>query len=289
MTASSVVDQLQLGDHICWAYDDEADGLDAAVTFVATGLRLGQKVICYTDTVTPAGMRQRLETAGVPTESALATGALRVVPATESYLPDGPFLGDAMIAGLADEIDRAERENHPGLRLVGDMAWVRRTGVGVAELSRYEAGLNQLFLDGRAVGMCLYDRRLFPPAQMRAVVAAHPGSAGPHVGRTWRPMLRAYRTVEPAGLRLVGQVDRSNRNAFQAVLAELTGERPGARPAVLDVSELSFADVDGAHTLAGVLRGRPTEVRLVGCRPTLVRLLDLVAATEAGNLAERPA
>ncbi|MFC0007676.1 MEDS domain-containing protein [Micromonospora siamensis] len=289
MTASAVVDQIQLGDHVCWAYDDEADGLDAAGAFVATGLRLGQKVICYTDTITPVGMRQRLEAAGVPTEDVLATGALRIVPALESYVPDGPFAGDTMIAGLADEIDRAARENYPGLRLVGDMAWVRRTGVGVAELSRYEAGLNQLFLDGRAAGMCLYDRRLFPPAQLRAVGAAHPGTAGTHAGRAWRPMLRAYRTTAPAGLRLVGQVDRSNRDAFQAVLAELTGDRAGRRAAVLDVSELSFTDVDSAHALAGIVREGPVEVRLVGCRPALVRLLDLVAATRAGTVAERPA
>ncbi|MBY8874944.1 MEDS domain-containing protein [Micromonospora sp. PLK6-60] len=275
MTASAAVDQVRLGDHVCWAYDDEAAGLDAADAFAATGLRLGQKVICYTGTTAPAAMRERLDRAGVPTEEALASGRLRILPAVESYLAGGPFRAGDVRAAFAAEIDRAREERYPGLRIAADMGWAVRVGVGLRELSRYEADVNRLFLDRRATGLCLYDRRLFPPGQLRTIGAAHPSTGGPHLGRGWRPALRAYRTDEPPGLRLVGQVDQSNRLAVRAVLAELAG-----RPAVLDLSELTFADVDTAHVLAGL---GDDGVRLVGCRPRLRRLLDLARATGPGH------
>lgn len=41
MTAAAVVDQVRLGDHVCWTYDDEAGSLDAVGRFVTAGLRLG--------------------------------------------------------------------------------------------------------------------------------------------------------------------------------------------------------------------------------------------------------
>jgi hypothetical protein len=271
-----VVDEVRLGDHVCWIHDDESVALDAVGRFAATGLRLGHKVVCFTDTVTPQQFRARLDAALVPTEAAIATGQLRIVPALESYLRDGRLAGPDMVASLVDEVDRAQREGYPGLRLAGDMAWAVRTGTGVEELRVYEAALNRLFLDRRVAGMCLYDRRLFPPGQLRGVTAAHLATVPPQVGPAWSPLLRAYRTSDPPGLRLEGQVDRSNREAFAAVLDEVTATAGPQRPTVLDVSELTFADVGAAIALVRADRAAPAGVRLVGARPALSRLLGLL-------------
>jgi anti-anti-sigma regulatory factor len=283
VTATAVVDRVHLGDHVCWAHDDKRDALDAVTRFTATGLRLGHKVICFTDTFTPRTLRAHLEDAGVPTETAVAVGQLRIVPAVESYvglLSGGRLATESMIETLVGEIDRAHREGYPGLRLAGDMGWTVRTGTTLHDLSRYEAQVNRVFLDRRVAGMCLYDRRHFPPERLHAVAAAHPGTVGPHADRAWTPLLRAYRTADPPGLRLVGQVDRSNQEAFAAVLAAVTGPAAQSRPAVLDLSGLSFADVRAATALVRADRAAAAGVRLVGCRPGLSRLLGLVRASE---------
>ncbi|MEV4483010.1 MEDS domain-containing protein [Micromonospora coxensis] len=274
--ASAVADQVHLGDHICWVHDDEGDGLRAAGRFLAGGLRLGHKALWFTDALPPAVARAHLDGQGVTTEAALAGGQLRILPAAEAYLPGGRFVPEAMLDTLAAEIERARRAGHPGLRVVGDMGWALRHGTSVADLCRYEAEANRLFIDGHAAGMCLYDRCLFPTEYLRPVSTAHPATVGPGTPHAWTPLLRAYRIRDPHGLRLVGEIDRSNRGAFAAMLDDVTGRATNERATVLDVSELSFADVGAASALARARRNAPSPVRLVGCRPALTRLLDLV-------------
>ncbi|WP_165945206.1 MEDS domain-containing protein [Micromonospora sp. KC723] len=286
MTTSAVVDQVHLGDHICWAHEDDSDGLDAAGRFVAAGLRLGHKALWFTDAIAPSAARDHLDSRGVPTRAALAGGQLRIVAAEEAYAGSGRFTPEAMIDTLAAEADRSRREGYPGLRMVGDMGWALRHRASPADLCRYEAEVNRLFIDGHTAGMCLYDRRLFPSEYLVPVTTAHPATVGPRTGRAWTPLLRAYRTRDPHGLRLIGEIDRSNRGAFTAMLDHVTGEATNERTTVLDVSELSFADVGAATALARARRNAPSAVRLVGCRPALSRLLDLVDGTaRAGGVA----
>ncbi|MFR9779854.1 MEDS domain-containing protein [Micromonospora sp. MS34] len=273
MTATSVVDQIQLGDHVCWTHDGESGGLDAVARFAAIGLRLGQKVVCFSETSTPRAVRDRVEAFGVPTEAAVASGQLRIVPAVEVYLPGRRLAPEELVATVVDEVSRAQQEGYPGVRLAGDMAWVLRSGITLDDLLRYETALNRLFLDRPMAGLCVYDRRLFPAERLRALGTAHPGTAGPHTDRTWTPLLRAYRTTDPPGLRLVGQVDQSNRDAFTALLDDVTGD---GRAPVLDLSGLTFADVGAATALVRAGRASATGVRLVGCRPALRRLLGLL-------------
>ncbi|WP_432953424.1 MEDS domain-containing protein [Micromonospora haikouensis] len=280
MTTSAVVDQMELGDHVCWFHDDETDGLDAVGRFVATGLRLGHRVVCFVDVLSAADVRAsaaRHGTASVPVPHA---GELRIVPCGDSYLAGGRFRPERVVDALAAEIASAHREGHSGVRLVGDMAWAARRQVGIDTLRRYEAAASALFLDGRAAGLCLYDRRIFSGEWCQAMMSAHPAAAAPACGPRWTPLLRAHRTADPAGLRLVGQVDRSNRDAFAALLAAVTEEAPARQPVVLDLSGLTFVDVRSAATL---VRAGPRGVRLVGCRPGLARLLELVRGGLAGE------
>ncbi|KAB1906156.1 MEDS domain-containing protein [Micromonospora sp. AMSO31t] len=285
MTATTVVDQVHLGDHVCWTHDDESVALDVVGRFAATGLRLGHKVVCFTETTPPQAVRARVDAVGVPTEAAVAAGQLRIVPAADAYPTGARPTPETMVAVVVGEVDRARHEGYPGIRLAGDMAWVLRSGTTLDDLRRYETALNPLFLDTRVAGLCLYDRRLFPADGMRALAAAHPGTAGPQAARIWTPLLRAYRTTDPPGLRLVGQVDLSNREAFTAVLDEVTAdERAAGAPPVLDVSDLSFADVGAATAIVRADRASATGVRLAGCRPALHRLLHLLGELSTPEL-----
>ncbi|QLQ35976.1 MEDS domain-containing protein [Micromonospora robiginosa] len=283
MTATTVVDQVDLGDHVCWIHDDDNAALDAVGRFAAAGLRRGHKVVCFTETSTPQAVRLRVDAVGVPTEAAVAAGQLRILPAVDAFLADGRPTPATLADAIHHEIDQARREGYPGIRLSGDMTWMLGTGVTLDELRRYELALNPLFPDGRVAGLCVYDRRRFPADQLRILGATHPGTAGPEATRSWSPLLRAYRTTDPPGLRLVGQVDRSNRDALVAMLGDLTdGRQPGRVPPALDLTDLSFADAGAATELAHAIRGGRAHVRLVGCRPALRRLLHVLGGVTAG-------
>jgi hypothetical protein len=123
-----------------------------------------------------------LQAHGVAVAQAVAAGQLRVCTAEEVYLTDGRFDPARAIDVLGTYISEAVGDGYAGLRVVGDMAWVLRDPPGVPHLSWYEAQVNRLFLDGQAMAVCLYNRRLFEASLLRRAACAHPATTPP--GRT---------------------------------------------------------------------------------------------------------
>ena len=137
----------------------------------------------------------------------------------------------------------------------------------------YEDQVNRVVADGFAIGLCLYDRRLFSLSRLSDFTSAHPGvlSAGNSGGPV--PLFHVVRTADPVGLRLRGEADLSSRRALRTVLAHLMDDLDAAgRELTFDVSGLQFADGHTARLLADAARNARA-VRIVGCTPALTRLL----------------
>ena len=77
------VDRLDLGDHVCWTFDDDAERLAAIARFVTAALGSGHRVLYATASLTPEALLADLAASGVEVEPATATGQLRVWPAAE--------------------------------------------------------------------------------------------------------------------------------------------------------------------------------------------------------------
>jgi anti-anti-sigma factor len=223
-----------------------------------TALRLGDHV-CWTfdrDDDRLTGMAEVVEAGARRYE--------KVLYLTESLLPT------ALLAGLEARGGAAGGASGRG-QLVIDHA---RDTYLVA---------NRLFTRRRAMAVCQYDQRLFSAARLRQASAAHPGSTAVDSGVVWAPLLRMERT--PAGLRVAGEADMSNRGALTAVLDAMVEEhRDGERPAVVDLSGLTFADAAAVGLLLRVAAELPSGVRIVGCRPTVARMLALLGADEVPGL-----
>src|SRR5262249_25720290 len=148
----------------------------------------------------------------------------------------------------------------------------------------YEAAVNAIYAEGFAMAVCQYDRRMFTPDQLRLVARAHPGTLPADAGDRAAPLLR-IRSAGPAELRLIGDIDLSNRAAVAPGLAAVGGEASRhQRAAVLDLSELCFADSAMARALLQCATQTPTGVTITGCRPGLAELLDLFGGSRVGNL-----
>ena len=91
-----------------------------------------------------------------------------------------------MLDSLAGHIEQAATDGFAGLRLVGDMTWALGKPAGVEHLAAYEAQVNQLYMDGRALGVCLYDRHAFGSDLLQQVAYAHPAIAHTGADRTER-------------------------------------------------------------------------------------------------------
>ena len=281
MGGSPLLDQVALGDHVCWTVDDDATRMAAIAGFVRAGLNARHRVIYSGDQ--PEAVLDGLERHGVGTRAALGEGLLRAVTAEAGYLTGGVFDPEATLAGWRGEIDRARAAGYPGIRVVGDMTWASRRVPGAERLPWYEAQVNAVFLDGYVAGVCAYDRRRFDPLDLRRLSWAHPGAAATRIPFEPESCLRARRTRDPYGLRLAGEVDLSNRDALRAVVEHLFDDEPTA---TVDVSGLTFADTAASRILVDAAE-RGT-LRLIGVSAPLRRLLDFHGAGRVARLTVVP-
>jgi anti-anti-sigma factor len=135
------------------------------------------------------------------------------------------------------------------------------------------------------MAVCQYDRRLFPDAELRQVASAHAAAALAGATADWRPALRIRRTHEPQGLALSGEADISNRQALGAVLGALLDDVPDPhQPIVIDLAGLTFADSATAGLLVRAALVSKAGMRLVGCTPTVGRLLGILGAEHVPGL-----
>jgi anti-anti-sigma regulatory factor len=259
------------GDHVCWLVDDQGIRADGTAAYVRAGLTKHHKVMYCGDD--PDEVIAGLEARGVHTGAALSSGQLRVSTAEATYLAGGYFDAEATIDDWRQQSARARTEGYRGLRALGDMSWASRSVPGADRLPWYEAQVNRIFADGFAMGICLYDRRLFPPAALQHFTASHPGLISPETGEGQAPLLHVRRTVDPPGLRLLGEADLSNRRALSAVIEHLLDDADTTgRPLTIDVSELRFADGETARILVRAA-SRSRGLRMVGCSRSMTRLL----------------
>ncbi|NIR16924.1 MAG: histidine kinase, partial [Desulfobacterales bacterium] len=61
-------------------------------------------------------------------------------------------------------------QGYNGLRVTGDMSWALKAPPGSERLIKYEAKLNEFFPGSKCIGICQYDKRLFPPALLMDVL-----------------------------------------------------------------------------------------------------------------------
>lgn len=283
MAHPDTADRLRLGDHVCWTFDHDDDRLAGMAAVVDAGVRRNEKVLYLTESLLPTALLAGLEARGAPAGGAAGRGQLVIGYARDTYLPEGSFDPDATIRVLDQHITRALDEGWAGLRVIGDMAWASRADVRADHLSRYEAAASQLFTGRPAMAVCQYDQRLFSAAELRWASAAHPAPAEVDEGVVWAPLLRMERT--PGGLRLAGEADMSNRGALASILGTLVEEhRRAGRPAVVDLTGLTFADAATVGLLLQVAAELPHGLSIVGCHATVARMLFLLGAADVAGL-----
>ena len=280
MIELGLLDRLTIGDHVCWAVDDDRVRIRTLAAYVRAGLRDRQKILYCGDAL--GEVLAGIDALGIDTAAAVASGQLSANSPVASYLAGGVFDPEAVLSGWQRIIADARAAGYPGLRVLGDMAWASPGLPGTERLPWYEAQINRFFVDHDVIGVCAYDKRIFDPLLLRRITWSHCGTAA--TGAPFDPALslRVRRTRDPLGVRIEGEADLSNRNALRALFAHLF-EDAGADEVTVDVSGLRFADRAAARILVQAGDGAQ-RVRLVGCSPALVRLLDFNGAGDVPGL-----
>jgi anti-anti-sigma factor len=257
--------RVRLGDHLCWRFDDDDQLVDAMARVVADGVAANHQVVYYTHAVPPVALEPALAARGAPMVQAPA-GQVRVLPAM-------PFDPAQVVREVEDLVARAEAEGYQGLRLITDMGWAVTDPAGAERLPWYEARINQAYLSGRVLGVCLYDQRAFDGHLLHRIGSAHPATIPLGEDSTWVPLLRIQRP-RPDVLRLTGEIDLTNRAALAGALESAVGDLPAGTPLVVDASGLRFMDAATVGVLSRVAQASPGGLRLTGCRRAVRVVVD---------------
>ncbi|MXV61987.1 histidine kinase, partial [Natronorubrum sp. JWXQ-INN-674] len=160
-------------DHLALIYESQAEQFATAIPYIRKGLERGERCVYIADENDTEEILEALRDGDVDVDEALESGALVMYTAQDSYLRNGDFDPDDMIAFLADIIDEAAAE-YEGLRITGEMTWVFGDDPPLEELIEYEGKLNQLLPNANGIALCQYNREQFSAEILRDIIKTHP-------------------------------------------------------------------------------------------------------------------
>jgi len=162
------------GSHMCLLYDDDADRRRLIGSFLAAGVRTGDRVAYFVDTVTPADARSWLRELGLELPEDDQDDRFTLAAAEPTYCPEGVFVPERMLNALRDFHVGAVAGGYAGGRVSGEMSWALRGIPGSERLVEYESRVNALLVEHPVTAICQYDARRFDGTTLFEVLRVHP-------------------------------------------------------------------------------------------------------------------
>jgi hypothetical protein len=162
------------GTHMCLIYDDDNERRGLISKFLGAGIRGGEKVAYFVDTITTDEVRNWLAEMDVEIPRCEASGRFAVTVAEKTYCPNGKFVPEEMLNTLRVYHRGVEDEGYPGCRVSGEMSWALRGIPGSDRLMEYEALVNDVLMTNPITAICQYDARRFDGALVFDVLKVHP-------------------------------------------------------------------------------------------------------------------
>jgi hypothetical protein len=160
--------------HVCAFVDSRDQQYEIFLPFLREGLNCGECLLNIVAAQNRADHVERLEAGGIDSDEAVADGRQKLLGFDETYLKDGRFSADAMLATIEEAMVSIQREGFPALRGFGEMHWAVNGLPGTEELIEYEARLNYLVPQFDASIVCVYDVSKFSGRVVMDVLSTHP-------------------------------------------------------------------------------------------------------------------
>jgi len=268
---------VERGDHACIAYHNDQQHRELLASHLMAALERAERIVYVADT-TPTGMLSAwLRSISAESEALVRRGQLLIRPLEKFSIACGRFAPERVVDFLGAESGLAARSGYAGLRVCMEMTWAADQPPGRVQLVAHERLLTVLVTGDELPGLaliCQYDERRFADGHLRQLQQVHPIVL--HAARATRraPLLRLFPLEGRAGLRVEGEIDRSN--APQLATALRSALRAG-QDLHLDLEGLEFADISAVRLLAQAAIRVPDGRRLVlrAPSPVLRRVLKV--------------
>ena len=254
-----------MSDHVCWAYDSEAERLDGLISWLDDGWWLRQRLFYTADRSLGELLADLSELGDV--ERLIDSGALVVTPSSELYDVLTPIDPGQQLAVYAAAVEAARADGYAGLRVVADITPLVADPERRAAHARWEHVADRWMAAGNPLApMCAYDSRVVVGSDIDDICAVHPLANRPGTDVPFH--------IFGAGeaIALDGEVDAFATPALERLLANAVG----GDGTPVDLSAVDFVDHHGVTALAR--HARDTGARITGAPSYVKRLwhvLDL--------------
>ena len=265
------LEQSDPGTHLCAFYRsaEELDGV--ARTFVRAALAAGDRVLYVASVRSPSVVVEALQSRGIDAAGGIASGQLIVESFDDVYGRAGGLDFGELATGFRAAGRLARSEGFPALRVAAEMGEFAELAGGIERLLEWEGIATTLQAEEGITSVCQYDFNGLSEEEVSLVQGQHAGLSPLDASA---PLANFVLTRDPAGMRIVGEVDISNRGGFERALAVCADGRANF---TIDVAGLAFADVGFLELIFGVARDLPSDgsIRLKNASERLRRLVAI--------------
>lgn len=160
--------------HVCAFFGTREDEYRVLAPFYRETIEWGEKLLHVIDPRLTADHDARLEQQGLDVCGCRQTGQFQVVTWAETYLRNGAFDQEQMLAAVQGVIDNARQEGFPRTRIMGNMNWALDGHPGSDQLIEYEVRVNEVLAREKQPAVCVYDLNRLSGAMMMNLLRAHP-------------------------------------------------------------------------------------------------------------------
>ncbi|MGY1730412.1 MEDS domain-containing protein [Geodermatophilus sp. SYSU D01045] len=252
----------ECGEHVLQLHRSEDEQLTGLTAWVRRGLDLGEKVVCTGSPRRPVdALVAALDGRGADATAAVRDGRLAVLTAEDFYGAESH----------ATVVDRALAEGFAGVRMAADEpAWL--SALDPAAHRVVEQQMDELVCTRPVHTLCQYPHAGTAGSRLEDVLAVHRSGVHEATFATTRDL---------DGLALHGEVDGTNADVFEAVLA--TASRGASRVLWLDLAEVTHLDAGSCWRLEDATLGfrlAGGHVLLVAPQPPVELMLQLMEVDE---------
>ncbi|WP_340684103.1 MEDS domain-containing protein [Amycolatopsis coloradensis] len=235
---------------MCIWYDTDHQYRRLAQLHFLAAVEQGHKITYLTNRAPPGTLLTWLSLTGPELDALTRREQLVISSTDEFYQARTGFEAERVISRLQAETTAATRAGYLGLHICADMTWSSHVLPDSELFWDYERQVTELVATGALptlTGFCHYDRRQFTSEQLDVVREAHSTALTARQAEQREPLLRMAALDGRRGLRLSGEIDRSNLAEFAATLEAAYRDDDDFH---LDIRELRYADVATVRLLA---------------------------------------
>ncbi|MET9361178.1 MEDS domain-containing protein [Streptomyces sp. NPDC006632] len=252
------LDEVELGDHVCWRMRPAGDSLADARAFVADGALYGDKIVFVGSTGTVSR---------IPRDAGPAASVVLDVPGADA---------DVVLAAVRREARTAVREGFRSVRVLTERTPPKPAPGAEEELLAQELRLDEFASESGAIVVCAVT-----PSEWDATTLEHMACVHPHeVGRrAEHPAFRMFGTGADRWS-VDGVIDSDCAPVFNAAVRAAALHAPTV---TLRFDTLDMIDAAGMHALVDAVRGLPDRrVVVEGANDTVRLCWELAGYASAG-------